>query len=563
MITKETLDKLGTVRLVNPVFEHSQYILSLKVYSVSDYNLDLSDKSNIIVTQLEVILEKDTNVNIPFETLEMNNIVGFDAEVTVNHNYNVVKSPADLTLNISGINGFVDDNLTLTAVLVDNEGAPVSEADVSFFNEIDGIPDEIGIVETDENGIATITDYTPSTDGVYDIYCILGEDEDTTLAVSNHIIQRFKKHTLNLTARYVPANNLVYLQNSYYIVWWVEIDGGLLIPYQDIKLFDNDEFVKNIELFNSGTPNHHLQVWTNTLKDTVNSNHNYQIKFDETDNIYGAESSIIPITCRKVNVKLTENLPDSLYYNKSTNYVLKLEDEFGNPIKNTNITLNGDTVTLNDNGVYENTLKLTGDLNFTVSYDGTDRIDSLNYSKLIKMDKAPVYVHLYCNDEISNGSTIIVKVGCAYPDGSEDKTFNPESIIIRLNNNPITVTNKTDRVTFKHIVNGIRSNKKNATISAEYTGTDYYAGEVASKRVDMYKIRKLTATKSGKSLIIKGYDANDEIVNNFTLDKVVLGASEVTNIQVNSGQATINNISAGTGACYAIFEDITSNRITF
>ena len=78
LITNETLSTIGTVKLTKAVFPHSNYFLDLKIYSSEDVGISDMEHSDYIITELTIPLRSDMAVNIPFETLEMNNIIDFD-----------------------------------------------------------------------------------------------------------------------------------------------------------------------------------------------------------------------------------------------------------------------------------------------------------------------------------------------------------------------------------------------------------------------------------------------------------------------------------------------------
>ena len=65
LITDETLAATNTVKLDNPIFTHSTYVLNFKVMNISDYNLYIEDRQNYISYEefnIELSVENDTEV---------------------------------------------------------------------------------------------------------------------------------------------------------------------------------------------------------------------------------------------------------------------------------------------------------------------------------------------------------------------------------------------------------------------------------------------------------------------------------------------------------------------
>ena len=100
LITNETLLNIGTVKLQNPIFNSSNYVLKLKVYHIADVNVcDIHD-DNIVVEELEIELETDVDVIIPFNSLNYHYVIGFDAIVEINHTNPIIQYfPQHVKLN--------------------------------------------------------------------------------------------------------------------------------------------------------------------------------------------------------------------------------------------------------------------------------------------------------------------------------------------------------------------------------------------------------------------------------------------------------------------------------
>ena len=90
LITDETLTSLGTVTLTNPVFVNATYTLHLTVLSMEEPNIVDENPSQNIMTDLEIVLEKDVAISIPFETLTNYCIILFDARIEIKQDKPVI-----------------------------------------------------------------------------------------------------------------------------------------------------------------------------------------------------------------------------------------------------------------------------------------------------------------------------------------------------------------------------------------------------------------------------------------------------------------------------------------
>lgn len=96
LITDETLSNLGTVELTDPELSYSTYTLYLTVYSMENANIMTDETtSDITTTTLEIELIEDTEVNIPFNTLDKSTIVGFDARIDIKQDKPIIIIPEE------------------------------------------------------------------------------------------------------------------------------------------------------------------------------------------------------------------------------------------------------------------------------------------------------------------------------------------------------------------------------------------------------------------------------------------------------------------------------------
>jgi len=153
LVSNETMSSIGTVKLENPVFPHSEYIIKFNVYSIEDYNVFDGDTDGIIVTPLEITLENNVAVNIPFETLDLNNIIGFDAEIQINHIGISESHYYELTTSTPKLDVGTGEEFEITAHLSDLVSSEnLNNETIHFYvdNEF------IGTSKTNNDGIATL-----------------------------------------------------------------------------------------------------------------------------------------------------------------------------------------------------------------------------------------------------------------------------------------------------------------------------------------------------------------------------------------------------------------------
>ncbi|MBO6275067.1 MAG: carboxypeptidase regulatory-like domain-containing protein, partial [Methanobrevibacter sp.] len=337
LITKETLDNIGTVRLLNPVFKNSEYILHLKVFTVEDFNIDMSDTDNIIVTDLTVPLSVNQEVNIPFETLDLNNIVGFDATVSIAHNQNIIQYPSSLTVSSSTDSPVINKDFELSCVYLDETGEPVNNELITFKSG----ETVLGTSRTNSDGLAVL-EYSASSLGNLVVYCI-----DNYSNKSNTISVNVVKQTSSVTLE--TDKSLVYIPGEF------TVNGALLV--------EGEPYHGNVILLNNGTVLDTLEanrygLFSKTINVTNASNFNLQAKFEDTASISGANSSYVNVVARRLNTNLTIQTNRSTVYFVSQNVTISgvLTDELGNAMSGANVTLNGEsssvTATTNSSGAY-------------------------------------------------------------------------------------------------------------------------------------------------------------------------------------------------------------------
>lgn len=201
LITNETLTNIGTITLINPRFRNSIYTIKMKVYSISDVNV-CTDAStdNITVTPLTITLQYGTPVNIPFETLDLDHVIGFDATVNIVHDQHIIKVNESLILSSNITNLTIGETAILTATYLDETGIPVDNQEIRFY---DG-ETILGTATTNEYGVATFN-FTPSVSGNHNITC-KNPNDLTSNTVNLTVSKKIPVLTLSATRRGAGLN---------------------------------------------------------------------------------------------------------------------------------------------------------------------------------------------------------------------------------------------------------------------------------------------------------------------------------------------------------------------
>ena len=227
LITNETLSNIGTVKLTKAVFPHSNYFIDLKVYSSTDVGISDMDHTDYIVTELSIPLRHNAEVNIPFETLEMDNIISFDAKIRINHKDLIIRGTSyiNLTTDISEVGW--NKPVTFTARYLDDAGIPIPEAQINFYNG----ETLLDTATTDEDGYASIS----HSFNVLGSYTVFATCEAIT---SNNVSVTVVKNTSTLV---LSANT-----NSAFVGMSVNVTGSL----KDGTIAMGN---KSVELYNGAT----------------------------------------------------------------------------------------------------------------------------------------------------------------------------------------------------------------------------------------------------------------------------------------------------------------------
>ena len=133
VITDETITAEPKVKLTNPVFHYSTYILKLDVLHYSGVNIfdDETPTDFKVVDTLEIPLEPDTWVDIPVTGLEQGYIISFDSNIEITHDLTEIHGITGLVVNSSDNPIQKNQTTELYGQLLDYNGEPYNLSDTS------------------------------------------------------------------------------------------------------------------------------------------------------------------------------------------------------------------------------------------------------------------------------------------------------------------------------------------------------------------------------------------------------------------------------------------------
>ena len=274
-----TDDTSINVTLKNPVFPNSKYSLKLKALNISDVNLIDRTPSHLTYKNISVDLIKNEPVTIPLTTLDVEDVILFDAEVIVDHNQPVIILPDVIELTVAG-DMFVTKQVTLSAQYT-HGSLPVQGETVSFYNG----STLLGTGTTDSDGVATYS-YTPSSTGLYEFKAVL----DNT--VSNVVS---KQVSLIPTEVSIDGKSWAYVDDTVNIT-------GVLLDYHEtplssktVKLLDNGTVLATTTTNSSGE-------YSFTLDTSTAGTFNLQTSFQASGYYDACKSEIISVRVLKMPV---------------------------------------------------------------------------------------------------------------------------------------------------------------------------------------------------------------------------------------------------------------------
>lgn len=197
LITDETLTSLGTVKLTNPVFNNATYKLHLTVISMEEPNIIDDNKSETTTTDLTITLQKDTAVQIPFETLTNYCIILFNATIEIKQDQPVITGKYVTGLTITGDKTVIQTNdtvnLTIKATDLDQIGVPNKNIKIYKNNTL------WQTLTTDNNGEATYT-YTGTGAGNIRFQAKYGRTRSEECTIQDWMVYDTSTHSVTGTS---------------------------------------------------------------------------------------------------------------------------------------------------------------------------------------------------------------------------------------------------------------------------------------------------------------------------------------------------------------------------
>ena len=367
LITNETLSSIGTVKLINPTFKNSNYCLKLTVYSLSDVNVcNESSNDNITETELLVYLDNDSEVNIPFNTLDLNCIVGFNAIIDITHDLPVIQYPKNIILSCDKSSCIVGDNITLTARV---------ESDTQFSNETITFKSngtELGTAITNANGIATFS-YNPVISGDMNIIA----SNSSNKIISDAIIVKVGKKPSSIS---LNVNKNTFNIGEELIITGILSSGDELLSDCSVEILDG-----NLNLYSVTTDENGRY----SKRIIVNDSFNYNlIAIFVGNSVYSdSESNYVNVMLKKDTRISIENYTPAPVYATETIYTIEgqLLDEDNNPVVNKtlvckyNDSANSFNLITDNNGrFYDSRILSANSSNLRIDFNGDDYYNASN-----------------------------------------------------------------------------------------------------------------------------------------------------------------------------------------
>ena len=317
LITNETLSSIGTVKLVNPTFKNSRYQLKLSVYSLSDVNvLNENYNDNISRTDLIIDLAENTEVNIPFNTLDLNCIVGFNAAVSITHDLAVIQYPKTIILTSNKSEAVIGDAVVFTARYLEND-SPLADQRITFKNN--GIV--LGTAVTNENGIAT---YTRNISAAGDLSVTATDNDNKT--ISNLINVAVRKKSTNISFN---VNKTALEIDDELVMSGVLKSGNELLTNRTVRIFNGNQLFFNVTTDAEGS--YYKAI---TVPDACN----YDLKaYFEGDSTYAScGSEYVNVKVEKKSLKIQMR---RAYFGETVIIEAIIRDPEGTPFSNAPLSI--------------------------------------------------------------------------------------------------------------------------------------------------------------------------------------------------------------------------------
>ena len=554
LITNETLSSIGTVKLINPTFPNSRYYLDLKVYSIDNINIDDNNylESGETVTQLTIPLERDVEANIPFETLDMNNIISFDAKIRIDHNDLVIKGSDYLSTSINVNLVEWGDDFVLTAVYLDENQLPVENQPIGFYNG----NTLIDTINTNADGVAELTHHFNDI-GDHTLYSMSGalKSEEITLTV--------EKRTPKLILSSDKA--IAYIDGDFSITGVLNDDKGILnnIP---IKLYNNEVLISGDSLVTDNNG-----YFNKTFAVTEEKDNNFKAVFEGNNRYKAVTSNIVNVYESKIPTRITiKGQGRDVYYSQSSWVGFDIYDSVSGNLIKESITLKlylnsqyhdsvGSTLGTNWRAI---TGVFAGNYQAKWVFEGNNKYKpSQSGGLMFYISKAPTYVNIAEASEYKAGDTISIEVGTDYYYSS----FYVPSVDITYGGQTSTVYGSDS--SFSYTIPSLIASDN--ILKVKFNGDSNYSSSEATINVTAPYLSTITMSTSSSGITVNYKDNNGANLANIDISGTEIQFyGDVTMSLTLDNQSTDSNgnwvlprgsMVVGRGTVKATFNGITSN----
>lgn len=340
LVTQETLTELGTVTLRNAMYKSSQYYLDLTVKSIDDVNVFDDDTDTTTTTEITVELVENEPVDIPFDTLDFDNVILFDATVRIEHLNSIVQYPTSITNVVNKSILIIGESVTFTCTYKDSSDDPI-EGEIIYLKHNNGT--SISSSTTDSNGKVTFT-YTPDSVGSEDIICV-----DSYGNKSNLITLTVNNAATSLTL--ATSKYETSLEEVFTLSGTLTDGNGAGIANQTVKLYVNGTVEGTVTTDSNG-------AISETHQFNEQGSYALQLKFEGAGIYLACDSNMIGISTFNLLTIVTEG--------NVTNYQSNLlQNTYGYPITidygdETVITYTGSIAHTYTDGEQEHTIRIDG-----------------------------------------------------------------------------------------------------------------------------------------------------------------------------------------------------------
>lgn len=324
IITPELKNNPLTIKLINPFFKSAKYTVTCTVKSIIEANVCDSDTGDFKTSDtFSVNLIENQPVQLDISDYTDDSVLLFNMSVSVSFNVpEIVNTGFELSLSSNKVFVPVTEGFDLTANLTSTGEVSVEGYIVEFFED----DQLIGSETTNMEGVAVLNDYTNS---------IIGEHTYTakTIGLTANVNVRTGKYDSNITL--TSDKSTQYITGEYTLTGKLTCQNEPLLM-TPVKLYKDNTLIDTLTTDVEGE-------FSKTITADNIGSFNYQIVYEETDDVYGCSSNVT-VNVRKINTNCSYTFNKTVLYVGETLIVTgRLTDEFRAPIADAEILFNYST----------------------------------------------------------------------------------------------------------------------------------------------------------------------------------------------------------------------------